>query len=136
MGFPVERTQYRLRFEQPELDGLEVTVAAMSVRESFAFDDACAEATTDAAQLRVWVETLGRQLVSWNLEKSPGEPWPMTLEGLWDLDGHLLGAITAGWLQALRPPKPPTDPTGAGPMQGLPMQPLADSSENENEPAG
>lgn len=138
MGFPVERTRYRLTFEQEHLAGLEVEVAAMSVREAFAYDDAIADAADDKARVLIRIEALARQLASWNLEKSPGEPWPMTLEGLHDLDGHLLGAIIAGWLQAMQPAQQAVDPTrqAASIESSLPMQPIGDASETGPEPPG
>lgn len=137
MGFPVERTRYRLTFAQEHLQGLEVQVAAMSVREAFAYDDAIADADGMAAIMRVNIETLARQLDHWNLEKSPGEPWPMTLDGLYDLDGHLLGAIVGGWLQALQPAREAVDPTRPDPIEAsLPMQPIGDESASGPEPSG
>lgn len=138
MGFPVERTRYRLTFEQEHLAGLEVEVAAMTVRETWAYNDAIAQAGNDlGAVTRIMIETVARQLASWNLEKAPGEPWPLTLEGFLDLDDSLVSPILTGWLQAIRPSRQAADPTEPPPEgMDIPMQPLTASDENASEPAG
>lgn len=138
MGFPVERTLYRLRFDAEHLTGLEVEVAAMSVREAWAYNDAIAEAPDNDARFRLMVETVARQLASWNLEKAPGEPWPMTLDGLLDLDDSIVSPIILGWLQAIRPQPQAPDPTrqAASIEASLPMAPLPEPSGSEPAPAG
>lgn len=138
MGFEVERTVYRLRFDDEKLAGFEVDVAAMSVREMFAYNDAVQEADGADARMRVMVDTLGRQLISWNAQQL-GQPLPPTRDGLLELDDHYVSPLITGWLQAIRgaQAEPEPDPTGqAQPLAGLPMQPIADANGNVPAPAG
>lgn len=124
-GFDVSRTIYSLRFDDPRFEGFEVQVEAMSVRETWEYNDAVAEAADDAQVIRLMIETIGKHLVSWNATKN-GEPVPATGEQFAELDGHYTSAVIDGWLQAIRPPKQdapdPTRPAGASLEESLPMQ--------------
>lgn len=98
----VERTHYKLAFEPEHLADMHVTVASMSVRETWAYNDKLDEAGTDAmARYRIMVNTVAPLIVEWNLEKAPGEPWPLTLDGVLDLPDEWINAITMGWIKAV-----------------------------------
>lgn len=138
-GFDVGRTVYRLTFDDPRFEGFTVDVAAMSVAETWAYNDALAEAKDADAYTRVIVNTIGRQLLSWNATKD-GQPVPASLDGLLDLDDHYASAIITGWLKAIRPtPEQEPDPTQQADslLEGsLPMSPLTESAASESAPAG
>lgn len=141
MGFDVGRTRYKLSFADPALADFQVEVAALSVRETFAYNDAIAEAPDAKAVMRIMVETVGHQLVSWNAEKD-GQPLPATLEGLLDLDDYYVSPIITGWLQASKPAQDeqgepdPTVQDRPSIEASLPMSPLAEPDENGLAPAG
>lgn len=126
MGTLVEPTHYRLAFEDGPLRGAQVTVASMSVRETWAYNDALNELSDTSARYRLMVRTLAPLIVSWDLEKTPGEPWPLTLDGILSLPDHWLPAIVTGWIQAINGTG--ADPTGTAPADpieaSLPMEVL------------
>lgn len=142
-GFDVSRTVYKLTFDDPRFDGFEVSVQAMSVLETWAYNDAVAEAATPSAVTRLVIETIGAHLLSWNAQRG-GEPVPATIEGLTGLDDHYISAIMSGWLKAIRPAEAAeaeqeADPTAAGDssLEGsLPMSPLTEPAVNGSVPAG
>lgn len=111
----VEPTLYRLTFEDGPLKGASVTVASMSVRETWAYNDKLDEAATAGARYRLIVHTVAPLITAWDLEKAAGEPWPLTLDGVLDLPDDWMGAITRGWLKAINGVSEP-DPTGTGPQ--------------------
>lgn len=107
----VERTHYRLAFEPDHLKDMHVTVASMSVRETWAYNDKLdALGTDNLARYRVMVNTIAPLITEWDLQKAPGEPWPLTLDGILDLPDGWMNAIVMGWIKAINGT---ADPTGA-----------------------
>lgn len=102
MGFTPEPTHYKLVFTQPEYLGLEVTVRAMSVRESLDFDDLRFAEVATAKDLRAKQEAIGRQLadviVEWNVEIPAGSPLEPAYESLLLLENPMAEALTTAWL--------------------------------------
>jgi len=118
MGKLVEPTHYTLTFADGPLQGARVTVASMSVRETWAYNDKLNELSDTSARYRLMVNTLAPLIVSWDLEKAPGEAWPLTLDGLLSLPDDWLPAIVTGWIQAING----VDPTGTAPAPPDPIE--------------
>jgi|SRR5580765_3112488 len=118
MGTLVEPTHYKLVFEAGPLQDAQVTIASMSLRENFAYYDKCATLTGVELAQHV-AETIAKQLVSWDLEKAPGEPWPMTLDGFLDLPDQWTAAITVGWTKAVNGADAPLDSTPDPGVEGI-----------------
>ena len=112
MGKLVEPTHYKLVFETGPLQGAQVTVASMSVRETWAYNDALGELADIDARYRFMVNTLAPLIVSWDLEKAPGEAWPLTLDGVLSLPDNWLPDIVTGWLKAINGTPDPTGTAG------------------------
>jgi hypothetical protein len=124
----VERTHYKLAFEPEHLRDMRVTIASMSLRESFAYNDKMQELAGTALSEYV-VHTMAGLLVEWNLEKAPGEPWPMTADGVLDLPDDWTAAIVTGWTVARTGISGPLDSSPASlqdedPLAALPMETL------------
>lgn len=102
MGFTPEPTHYKLVFTQPEYLGLEVTVRAMSVRESLDFDDMRFAEVTDAKSLRAKQEGIGHKLadviVDWNVQIPAGNALEPSYESLLRLEDPMARALTTAWL--------------------------------------
>jgi hypothetical protein len=100
MGTLVEPTHYKLVFEDGTLQDADIVIASMSLRETFAYQDKVNQLA--GRELSEFVaQTIAKQLVSWDLEKTAGEPWPMTLDGFLDLPDRWTAAITVGWVKAV-----------------------------------
>lgn len=125
----VEPTLYKLTFADGPLQGAHVSVASMSVRETWAYNDTLHEIGDDQdARYRHMVSTLAPLIVDWDLEKAPGEPWPLT--GVLDLPDDWLPALVVGWIQAIRGVPDPTGTAKAGQISEseLPMAPIQDET--------
>jgi hypothetical protein len=124
----VEPTHYKLTFQDGPLKDAHVTVASMTIRQTWAYNDKIDELAADReASYRFMVQTVTPLLVEWDLEKAPGEPWPLTLDGVMSLPDNYMPAVVAGWLKAINAVP---DPTGTGapgrdPIEdSLPMTPI------------
>lgn len=131
MGKLVEPTLYKLAFADGPLEGAHVSVASMSVIETWNYNDKLDELTGDRlARYRHMVNTLAPLIAEWDLEKAPGEPWPLTIEGVLSLPDTWLPALVLGWLQAINGVPDPTG-TATADQAGeasLPMQPIQDEA--------
>jgi hypothetical protein len=107
MGFNVERTTYRLRFKDPDYEGLEVVASELSTGELWEYMDAekiSADITQDskdrAAARRSMLQMLADALVSWNAEVG-GKPVPTTVDGLLSLGHKFNSRVVDAWTDAL-----------------------------------
>lgn len=134
MGFKVERTHYRLRFEDPEYEGLVVTARSTSTGTVLSMQKligAEKDIATAAPAMRTLMQTFADSLVEWNLEEEDGSPIPMTYEGVAGLEPSFLKMLIAAWSKAVAgvmPPLPPSSPNGRPfPEASLPMAVLSPS---------
>lgn len=134
MGFVREKTIYKLVFQTPELDGLEVRATGGSLGDYLVISELAdlAEvlhtATKQEAAKRIGevVAHFAETLVDWNLEDEDGTPVPATAEGLRRQDPELIIAIVRAWMDAVagisRPlgqPSPDGEQVAEIPMQTL-----------------
>ena len=124
----VEPTLYKLAFEDGPLKGASVTMASMSIRDTWAYNDALGEITDPDAHYRFIVGKAVSLIHAWDLEKAPGEPWPLTLDGIMSLPDDYMPSIVAGWLKAINGIEDPTGTAEADTAMEatLPMQVLED----------
>jgi hypothetical protein len=124
MGFEPEATHYKLKFEEPSLAGLEVTVAGLSIGE---FEDLTALA--DEAGIRqadpqsmapgdVKAATAGvlkllgvfaESLVEWNVTRK-GEPVAADLAGVKSQELGFVFRIITEWMTAIAGVDPTSQP--------------------------
>lgn len=76
-------------------------------------------------------ELFATRLVKWNLESAPGEPLPMTLDGMKALDWSWGKDFLKSWITAVTEvPSPLEQPSTAGdpsPVASIPMEPWSES---------
>jgi len=105
MGFKRERKHYRLKFEDPALDGLEVTATSIKLRDFLTISLAAAkvaDSPADAAdEATLMYRQLAGALVSWNLLDDDDKPVPATYEGLQDQELDLVLEIVHAWMEAI-----------------------------------
>lgn len=149
-GYKRKRTIYRLHFEDPEMEGLEVDMTGASVDEflaitemsdlsEFAVDgvevtaENLAQVKGAVAKLNDLFEAFARHLVAWNLEDDDDTPVPATFEGVKAQDPGFILDVLAAWLDAVGGVSGPKGRRSNGgvphleaslPMETLPPSPL------------
>lgn len=122
MGY--QRKIYKLVFDDPEMNGLEVRARSVSIGAMRKVQE-----TNDEFLM---MELFSKALVSWNLEDD-GVPVPATLEGLQDQDADLVLAIVGAWMGTIAgvPDASPLDDASNSGKPSLeasiPMEPLSAS---------
>lgn len=131
MGFRRDRPTYRLKFHDPELAGLVITVHSTSMAELIGLAEGAAllDQNDSTTLLKGSVETFRpfvNALVEWNLEDADGVPTPMTLEGFMSHDMNLVLQVMKAYQDALTAvPRPLQKPSGNGrqfPEVSMPME--------------
>jgi hypothetical protein len=102
VGFEPEETTIKLNFkDQSDLDGLEVVMRSMSVKE---YNDQMASALlTGAEGINASIAVIGKftdKLVSWNITRG-GEPVPADRAGVDSQDTNLITRIWSQYQAAL-----------------------------------
>lgn len=132
MGFRPEPKQYRLTFDGTELDGLEVVMGSVSVREfnemiRLSMANGISEEAI-AANDRV-LELFAQHIVSWNLEDAKGKPVKTDLETVLGTDRSIIGQVVTGWQVALvTVPNPSKGDSPNGEISPSDLEALAASS--------
>lgn len=131
---------YKLRFDDPELEGVEVEMGRLSIDQLFDFNDILVLPRTNKDESRAYWDALrgfiGQHMVSWNVTDKRGKKLPPG--DVTDL--KLLEAIRDGWLLGLnggRAPlaPPPQRPDQEADLAGLMQEPGESPAEpNETEP--
>jgi hypothetical protein len=144
-GYTVQRSVYKLTFEDPSLEGLEVRVRAMTIREMMDVTDEFAGDLSFMGRLTPGMkdnpdklmEWFARYLVSWNLEEEPESeedeptPIPATLDGVKSLELPFFLRILLAWLPAtagVQPDLKEGSASGESSLEeSIPMEPLSPS---------
>src|SRR5690348_6784001 len=120
MGY--QRPILRLKFEDPEMAGLEVMCRRPSVKK-------VEEYSKSDRNLEVQVGIIAECLISWNLEDENGDPVPTSAESLLDQDQPFLIALLDAWMgQAIKVSGPLGSDSPSGepsPEVSIPMEPLS-----------
>lgn len=106
MGFRPQETHYALKFEDPALNGLEVTVAEVTVGElgelvGLVGAVKSGDTLDKAAKVMRLFTMLGDALVEWNLEDRNGNPVPADEAGVKTQTLRLNLAIAEAWMAAM-----------------------------------
>lgn len=127
MGFRVEPTVYQLRFEDPNLKGLEVEAESLSVDDFLRMQTLSADAAQSANAAGELLTGFAANLVRWNLEDRHG-PVPATVEGVRSQKMDLVLAVVRAWMDAIAGVDPTSKPgLSAGESSrelSIPMEPL------------
>lgn len=135
MGIVVGARVYELALEGEHYAGVKVLAKGLTVGEALDFGeflDGLAIAPVMTAEEverrdRTYVLFASR-LVEWNLESAPGEPLPMTLDGMWQLDWRMAKDLIGAWTRAVSEvPAPLGRPSTDGApsaVESIPMESL------------
>lgn len=103
-GYKVQRTTFRLLFADPEHEGIEVRVRALSFGErvhvAYGLSPVAGESFEEQkAKFDELHALFVDHLVEWNLTEEDDEetPIPATLEGLYSLEPDFIGLIIGTW---------------------------------------
>lgn len=116
MGFKPKRTLYRLTFEDPDLEGLEVVTRRVSVEGLIGFIDfyEAVKGTDpekftpeDARALTALFERFVKVVASWNIEDDDDQPVPVSVEGLQSLELEFVMALIESWITGMAQAPPP-----------------------------
>ncbi len=131
---------YKLRFDDPELEGIEVEMGRLTIDQLFDFNDLLGLPRTNKQESRAYFDALrafiGQHMVAWNVTDKRGKKLPPGDVA----DLKLLEAIRDGWLQGLnggraplaQQPRPAQEEDLADLMQEL-GEPPAESNESESD---
>jgi hypothetical protein len=130
MGFTRARKKYRLKFEDPELEGFEVVMGSLSIGE-FTDLTGMVDGQQSAEGVTALLEKFAGSIDSWNLEDEKGTPVPATFDGVKTQDLDFIMAIVVAWMDAIAGVDPTlrasANGTGTFPEVSLPMEPLSSS---------
>jgi hypothetical protein len=135
MGYKRERRVYRLVFDDPEFEGLEVRARSIPIRDLkrlMALDTESDSKGDRAAAITEMMFSFAEALVSWNMEDDNG-PVPPTLESIEAEDADFMMMIIGQWLSVISrvddaSPLPATSGSGSQSLEvSIPMEPLSRS---------
>lgn len=131
------RPLYKLRFADPQFEGLEVVCRGASVgvvTDLVRLADMDVGKAVESGDLSVFAELNGafaKVLVRWNYEDEEGVPVPPTVDGVGQMDMMMLQGVVMAYIEsvvAVRGPLGPTLSDGAPSVEAsLPMEPLPES---------
>lgn len=140
MGYKPKRTVYQLTFEDPDLEGLEVTTRRMSLQGFRDFIEMFEEvqslkgaAPGNKAAMAIvdqFIAAFARVLVSWNVEDDDDRPVPPTAAAVAALDLDFVVQLTEAWITGMvqaPPPLPGGSSSGGTSAEELTLA-LAESS--------
>jgi hypothetical protein len=112
-GYKPKRTLYQLTFEDPDLQGLEVTCKGVSVEGLLEITElgerleALGDADPSPDELREMFAPFARVLHSWNVIDDDDQPVPATLAGLLSQEIEFINEIITGYARAMTSAPPP-----------------------------
>lgn len=132
MGFHKAKTVYKLVFPGTELEGLEIRIGSMTLRETMDVQRILTSTTADAdasiQQNDALLTAFTDHLISWNLEDENGQLIPMTPDSLMDYEQGFVASMIEAWMQQITAvPKTLNTPSSAGetsPELSMPMEAL------------
>jgi hypothetical protein len=112
-GYKPKRTLYRLTFEDPDLEGLEVVCKGVSVEGLLEITalgetiEALGDEMPDPASLRKMFAPFARVLQSWNVVDDDDQPVAANLAGLLAQEMDFVNEVITGYARAMTQAPPP-----------------------------
>lgn len=123
MGYKREGTVFRLKFSEPDMDGLQVDAKSLPLGKMLRVIELSGSVdATDTDAVRELFGAFADALAGWNLEDENDNPVPATLEGLYEQDFDFVLKVVLAWVEAIAGV---SAPLGNGSGSGA--QSLADS---------
>lgn len=143
MGFKPKRKTYRLKFADPDMDGLEVRTHGTSF--GFIADMLELSAIRGGRMTQQDVEkflpafnVFVEAIIEWNLDRDDDTEWPVCIEAIRAQDPEFAFAMLYGWLDTLADVPDPLDRKSSSgdtsEVERLPMETLSESPGNWPEP--
>lgn len=101
MGYRRERKVYKLVFEDPQYEGLEIRAASIPVGKLLKLANVGDLNNVTQEELSAIFEVFAGALISWNLEEDDGTPVPTTVDGLYTLEIDFIMQIISAWMEAV-----------------------------------
>lgn len=106
MGYKRQAKVFKLKFEDPEMEGLVVRVRSVKLGKLMnlvrAMDlDTARLSSGDLDVIDDVFRTFTEALVDWNLEDEKGEPVPTTMEGVYSQELDFVMEVIAAWVEVL-----------------------------------
>lgn len=99
MGYKPKKKIYDLKFDDPDMEGLEVKLRGLNTGQMLMADNARAEGGDEL--IRELLELYATQLVEWNIEGDDGQPLPLTLDSVLSLDLDFNMQVIDAWKAAI-----------------------------------
>lgn len=131
-GYTPHRKVYKLRFADPEMDGLVVRARSLPLGRFLSLAS-LVKAGNDIQPERLaeLFEGFAGSLVDWNLTGDDGEPVPATLDGVYSQEPDFMLAIILPWIEVVAsissPLGKPSSGGGPSPEASIPMEVLSAS---------
>ena len=133
MGYKRGPRIYKLIFDDPEYEGLEVRASSLTIRKlreivNLRGLDSNNPHEANKASDRMF-STFADCLISWNLEDELGNPVPATLEGIENQETDFIMPIIGVWMDTITGATGPLDQTSSDgelfPVGSIPMETLS-----------
>lgn len=128
MGFRKQATLYKLKFEDPDMEGLVVVARSLPLKDFLeinrlgVFED---DPGKQAEQSELVFKKFAGALVEWNLETEEGEEVPATYDGIASQELSFILTIIRAWMEAIgnipKPSQTGSNGSGTFPEQSIPM---------------
>ena len=126
-GYVRQAKVYKLRFDDPEMNGLVVRMHGLTAGQLLE----TGRWSEDPEGVESLFRLFASKLVDWNLEEPEGVPVPTTYEAVLGQEDDLILAVIAAWQEAVAGVPAPLAKrsNGGGPslVASLPMEPLSSS---------
>jgi hypothetical protein len=141
MGVVIGAREFELELDGPGYHDVKVIVKGMTIGEALEFgeflDGLRIAPVLNLEEIEKRDKTYSlfvSRVIEWNLESAPGEPLPMTLEGMhkldWEWGRDFIDAWTRGVTGVSRPLLKESTDGAPFPVESIPMEPLSESPGN------
>jgi hypothetical protein len=131
MGYKREPTIYKLKFEDPEFEGLEIRTKSVPLGVFLDMEELISRERPDRETVDKLFRHFAGILVGWNLEDENDIPVPATVEGLYSQDLRFVRVVIDAWREAMvdvpAPLAQASDDGELSPEASIPMEPLSPS---------
>ena len=138
MGYKRGPRIYRLIFDDPEYEGLEVRASSLTIRRMRELMNLQDTNTDDPAEAGKATDklftTFADCLISWNLEDELGNPVPATLDGIESQESDFILPVITTWMETISGATGPLDQTSSDGepslVESIPMEALSQNPPN------
>lgn len=144
MGYKPKPKIFRLRFADPEFEGLVIEAKSPSMGDfldmsGLAEIDISAASVEDVAEVNSLFELFVDSVQKWNLEDDDDQPMPVSVKSLRSLDLHFVMSMIEAWMAAVQGASPDLSQPSVGgqpyPEASIPMENWSENLSSLHEPA-